>query len=76
MGDREDRGGPDDRLRPEHAPPDFLCPQMATPGCTGRDWTPAFIDYLYVAFTNASAFSLVFDSGDIHIYSVLTQRLP
>src|ERR1700694_5212763 len=32
-----DRGGPDDRLRPEHAPPDFLFPQMATPGCTGRD---------------------------------------
>jgi hypothetical protein len=52
-----DRGGPDDRLRPEHEPPDFLFPQMVTPGCAARDWTPAFIDYLYVAFTNASAFS-------------------
>jgi hypothetical protein len=52
-----DRGGPDDRLRPEHEPPDFLFPQMVTPGCAVRDWTPGFIDYLYVAFTNATAFS-------------------
>ncbi len=52
-----DRGGPDERLRPEHAAPDFLFPQMATPGCTQPDWSPAFIDYLYVAFTNATAFS-------------------
>jgi uncharacterized membrane protein len=52
-----DRGGPDERLRPEHEAPDFLFPQMSTPGCAPTDWTPGFIDYLYVAFTNASAFS-------------------
>jgi uncharacterized membrane protein len=52
-----DRGGPDDRLRPEHGAPDFLFPQMSTPGCATADWTPGFIDYLYVAFTNATAFS-------------------
>ncbi|MFY9779136.1 MAG: hypothetical protein WAJ85_01330 [Candidatus Baltobacteraceae bacterium] len=52
-----DRGGPDDRLRPEHAAPDFLFPQMSTPGCATPSWTPSFVDYLYVAFTNATAFS-------------------
>jgi len=26
-----DRGGPDDRLRDDHGPPDFLFPQMVTP---------------------------------------------
>jgi uncharacterized membrane protein len=52
-----DRGGPDDRLRAAHAQPDFLFPQMSTPGCTVEDWSPKFIDYLFVAFTNATAFS-------------------
>jgi hypothetical protein len=52
-----DRGGPDDRLETEHAAPDFLFPQMTAPGCTYEGWTPFFIDYLYVAFTNATAFS-------------------
>jgi uncharacterized membrane protein len=52
-----DRGGPDDRLRPEHEPPDFLFPQMTTPGCAPGGWTPGFLDYLYVSFTNATAFS-------------------
>jgi uncharacterized membrane protein len=52
-----DRGGPDERLRHDHRAPDFLFPQMSTPGCSMENWTPAFLDYLYVAFTNATAFS-------------------
>jgi len=52
-----DRGGPDDRLRSEHGAPDFLFPQMITPGCADDGWSPAFLDYVYVAFTNATAFS-------------------
>jgi uncharacterized membrane protein len=52
-----DRGGPDERLLPDHRRPDFLFPQMSTPGCTYAGWTPKFIDYLYVASTNATAFS-------------------
>jgi len=52
-----DRGGPDDRLRDDHEAPDFLFPQMTAPGCTYDGWAPRFIDYLYVAFTNATAFS-------------------
>jgi uncharacterized membrane protein len=52
-----DRGGPDQRAHENHATPDFLFPQMSTPGCSRLNWTPAFIDYLYLAFTNATAFS-------------------
>jgi uncharacterized membrane protein len=52
-----DRGGPDDRLSGEHREPDFLFPQMVTPACARPGWSPLFLDYLYVSFTNATAFS-------------------
>jgi uncharacterized membrane protein len=52
-----DRGGPDDRLRADHREPDFLFPQMVTPGCASAGWSPKFVDYLYLGFTNATAFS-------------------
>jgi len=52
-----DRGGPDARRRPRHRQPDFLFPQMVTPACAGPRWAPGFVDYLYVSFTNATAFS-------------------
>jgi uncharacterized membrane protein len=52
-----DRGGPDERLDAAHRSPDFLFPQMSTPGCAEPGWSPAFVDYLYIAFTNATAFS-------------------
>lgn len=51
-----DRGGPAARQLPEHRRPDFLFPQMSTPG-SAPGWTPAFLDYLYTSFTNATAFS-------------------
>ncbi len=52
-----DRGGPDARLQSVHEPPDFLFPQMVTPAAAPSGWAPRYIDYLYVAFTNATAFS-------------------
>lgn len=52
-----DRGGPDERSHPAHRQPDFLFPQMVTPHCTHARWAPTFMDYLYVSFTNATAFS-------------------
>jgi uncharacterized membrane protein len=52
-----DRGGPNRRHDPRHREPDFLFPQMATPGAGRPDWSPSFLDYLYVSFTNATAFS-------------------
>jgi hypothetical protein len=52
-----DGGGPDARLwtpptYPDLAFPEQLNPVVATPG-----WRPQFFDYLYLGFTNATAFS-------------------
>ncbi|MBC5806375.1 MAG: hypothetical protein DLM53_12040 [Candidatus Eremiobacter antarcticus] len=52
-----DRGGPDERASDRHRQPDFLFPQMGNPGCAPTGWSPMFVDYLYVAFVNAMAFS-------------------
>jgi uncharacterized membrane protein len=51
-----DRGGPARRQQSRRRQPDFLFPQMATPGAA-PGWTPDFLDYLYTSFTNATAFS-------------------
>jgi hypothetical protein len=50
-----DRGGPLAR-RSTPEPPDFLFPQM-TEASLAKGWEPNLIDYLYVSFTNATAFS-------------------
>ncbi len=52
-----DRGGPGGRLLADHRQPDFLFPQMVTPESAPPDWSPSFVDYLYVSFTDATAFS-------------------
>jgi uncharacterized membrane protein len=52
-----DRGGPAVRAAGRNAFPDFLFPQMQNPETAPPDWEPAFADYLYLAFTNATAFS-------------------
>ncbi|MER5488249.1 hypothetical protein ABT024_34230 [Streptomyces sp. NPDC002812] len=52
-----DRGGPVARAQATKAYPDFLFPQMQQAGISAPDWKPYFGDYLYVAFTNATAFS-------------------
>jgi hypothetical protein len=52
-----DRGGPLERRTATHREPDFLFPQMVTPGSAEPGWAPQFVDYLYVSFTNATAFS-------------------
>jgi hypothetical protein len=52
-----DREGPFARAAGHDPHPDFLFPQMATPEIADPDWEPTFVDYLYVSFTNATAFS-------------------
>jgi uncharacterized membrane protein len=52
-----DRGGPVARAHAHQPNPDFLFPQMQTPDLVSRDWEPTFFDYLYVSYTNATAFS-------------------
>ena len=52
-----DRGGPVRRLKPDPPPPDFQFPQSENPQLAEPGWYPHLVDYLYIAFTNASAFS-------------------
>lgn len=52
-----DRGGPYARCSILRRNPDFLFPQMTSPRSTTERWVPTFVDYLYVSFTNALAFS-------------------
>jgi uncharacterized membrane protein len=52
-----DRGGPADRMMGHHQYADFLFVQMQSPETAPPDWEPAFLDYLYLSFTNSTAFS-------------------
>ncbi len=52
-----DRGGPMERAKATHEYPDFLFTQMQAPELAPPDWQSSFIDYLYLSFTNATAFS-------------------
>jgi uncharacterized membrane protein len=52
-----DRGGPTLRGHADERRPDFLFQQMATHELGQMDWMPGFVDYLYLSFTNATAFS-------------------
>jgi uncharacterized membrane protein len=52
-----DDGGPVQRAKglPDH--PDLAFPQQLNPELANPGWRPEFLDYLYVAFTTANAFS-------------------
>ena len=52
-----DRGGPGARAEAKKEWPDFMFQQMSDPQYAPSDWHPKFFDYLYMSFTNASAFS-------------------
>ena len=56
-----DQGGPVARALGKAARyPDFQFPQMivtGVPHIVPEDWEPSFVDYFYLAFTNATAFS-------------------
>ena len=52
-----DRGGPFARAAAASPYPDFLFPQMTQQHLARDDWQPTFGDYMYVSFTNATAFS-------------------
>lgn len=52
-----DRGGPMARVLGRHQFADFLFVQMQSPETAPSDWEPGFLDYLYLSFTNSTAFS-------------------
>jgi hypothetical protein len=52
-----DRGGPAERAAESEIPPSFAFPENATPELAAKGWVPRYPDYLYLSFTNATAFS-------------------
>ena len=52
-----DRGGPAARATGAAASPSFAFSEMQSADLVASDWTPQYADYLYLAFTNATAFS-------------------
>ena len=52
-----DRGGPYARAQQQDPFPAFMFPQMEEHDFVPPGWKPEYVDYLYLAFTNALAFS-------------------
>ena len=52
-----DGSGPEARARAKPDFPDLAFPQHLNPGLARPGWRPQFFDYLYLGFTNATAFS-------------------
>ncbi|MEU4240424.1 hypothetical protein [Actinoplanes sp. NPDC026619] len=52
-----DRGGSVARSLGSDPYPDFLFAPMTSPDMAHQDWEPWFADYLYLSFTNSTAFS-------------------
>jgi uncharacterized membrane protein len=52
-----DRGGPAERAVRSDIAPAFVFSEMQAPEFVPDDWGPEYVDYLYLAFTNATAFS-------------------
>ena len=52
-----DSGGPGRRAEATPPYPDFAFPQHLAPEVRPPGWRPMFLDYLYLGFTNAIAFS-------------------
>lgn len=51
-----DGGGPADRHNTPVQSCDFLFPQQSTPEVFTAEWKPAFMDYLYLSFSNSTTF--------------------
>jgi hypothetical protein len=52
-----DRGGPEARANNAGTKPDWLFPQAGAPEDVPPDWRPTFVDYLFLGFSTATAFS-------------------
>ena len=52
-----DRGGPEARANDAGTRPDWLFPQAGAPEDAPPDWRPTFVDYLFLGFSTATAFS-------------------
>jgi uncharacterized membrane protein len=69
-----DRGGPAERAADSGVAPSFAFPENAMPEFAEAGWRPRFPDYLYLAFTNATAFSPT-DTLPVQTWAKMTMLL-
>ncbi|HEY2064074.1 MAG TPA: hypothetical protein VGH57_37250 [Amycolatopsis sp.] len=69
-----DRGGSARRADGQAQYADLQFPQMDSPELTHDDWEPRYLDYLYLAFTNATAFSPT-DVMPLKVWAKMTMML-
>jgi uncharacterized membrane protein len=69
-----DRGGPAERAADSGVAPSFAFPENATPELAPERWAPIYPDYLYLAFTNATAFSPT-DTLPVRTWAKMTMML-
>ena len=69
-----DRGGPVERARRTGIPAAFIFPEETLPEREGPAWEPSYPDYLFLAFTNSTAFSPT-DTLPIATWAKMTMML-
>ena len=69
-----DRGGPAERAVDSTIRPSFAFPENATPELAPAGWRPAYPDYLFLSFTNATAFSPT-DTLPVRTWAKLTMMV-
>jgi uncharacterized membrane protein len=69
-----DRGGPAERAVDSPIRPSFAFPENATPELVPAGWRPAYPDYLFLSFTNATAFSPT-DTLPVRTWAKLTMMV-
>ena len=69
-----DRGGPAERAAGAPVAASFAFPENATPELAPAGWRPDYPDYLYLAFTNATAFSPT-DTLPVRTWAKLTMMV-
>ena len=69
-----DRGGPAERAAASKIPPSFGFPEEAMPELVPEGWMPRYPDYLFLSFTNATAFSPT-DTLPIRIWAKMTMMV-
>ena len=69
-----DRGGAAERAAGTGIPPSFGFPEEAMPELAPDGWMPRYPDYLYLSFTNATAFSPT-DTLPVRTWAKMTMML-
>jgi len=69
-----DRGGAAERAAASKIPPSFGFPEEAMPELVPEGWMPRYPDYLFLSFTNATAFSPT-DTLPVRIWAKMTMMV-